>query len=230
MVAVKEFTWEEISSPDFSHPTRAAWREAVMVIAQRAKETLPECHGRVDAAVKIVLSGDVELLGGGKARIASQSNGTTTYTVCNGSCECQDFPHAPSGWCKHRIAAGIQTRAAGLAKTMEPSASAQTAAPTALPEAPASVNCHVTIGGRDVQVTLRDTDESRLLQRLEAVLALYPLAQAAPGAPAQPSAPEQQPTPEGWCIVHSVHMTKQTNQRGSWWSHKAHDGAWCKGK
>ena len=45
MVAVKEFSWEEVSSPDFS--ARAAWREAVAAIADQAKAKLPECNGRV---------------------------------------------------------------------------------------------------------------------------------------------------------------------------------------
>ena len=48
-------------------------------------------------------------------------------------------------------------------------------APPPLPEAPASVNCHITIAGRQVQLTLRDSDEARLLERLQAVLALYPM-------------------------------------------------------
>src|SRR5213594_2515817 len=99
MVAVKEFSWEEVSSPDFG--ARAAWREAVAEIAAKAKETLPECNGRVDSAVKIVLAGDVELQADGTARVASQTNGTTKYFVVNGECECKDFPKAPSGWCKH---------------------------------------------------------------------------------------------------------------------------------
>lgn len=93
-------------------PARQAWREAVAEIAAKAKETLPECHGRVDKAVAIVLNGDVELLPDGKAQVASQSNGTTAYFVVNGTCECRDFPKAPSGWCKHRIAAGLAKRVA----------------------------------------------------------------------------------------------------------------------
>ena len=91
-------------------PARAAWRAAVAEIAAKVKETLPECNGRVDSAVKIVLAGDVELLEGGKAKVASQSNGITVYHVVNGECTCKDFPKAPSGWCKHRIAAGIAKR------------------------------------------------------------------------------------------------------------------------
>ena len=69
MVAVKEITWEEASAPGFETTTRRAWREAVAEIAERAKQTLPECNGRVDKAVAIVLNGDVELLADGKRRV-----------------------------------------------------------------------------------------------------------------------------------------------------------------
>jgi hypothetical protein len=53
--------------------------------------------------VAIVLAGDVELLPEGKAKVASQSNGTTKYFVVNGACECPDFSKAPQGMCKHRV-------------------------------------------------------------------------------------------------------------------------------
>ena len=46
-------------------------------IAEKAKAKLPECNGRVDKAVALVLNGDVELLPDGNAKVASQSNGTT---------------------------------------------------------------------------------------------------------------------------------------------------------
>lgn len=97
------------------NPARTAWREAVAIVADRAKAALPECNGRVDKAVAIVLAGDVELLPEGKAQVASQSNGTTKYFVVNGACECPDFPKAPQGMCKHRIAYGIYKRAKTLA-------------------------------------------------------------------------------------------------------------------
>ena len=35
--------------------------------------------------------------------------------------------------------------------------------------------------------------------------------------------------PPGWCAGHKVQMKQQTNERGSWWSHRAPDGSWCKG-
>jgi hypothetical protein len=113
---VTEYYWE---SDTWSHPTgehavRAAWREAVQEIAERAKATLPECNGRVDAAVRIVLADDVELLDDTTAKVASQSNGQVVYHVVNGECTCKDFPKAPSGWCKHKIAAGLFKRATAL--------------------------------------------------------------------------------------------------------------------
>src|SRR5436853_3919452 len=103
MTIVTQFSWDDIASPDFDNPARRAWRAAVAEIAVKAKETLPECNGRVDSAVKIVLAGDVELLPDGKAQVASQSNGTTQYFVVNGECQCKDFPKAPSSWCKRRL-------------------------------------------------------------------------------------------------------------------------------
>src|SRR5262245_53642345 len=107
MAIVTSYDWE---SDTFTHhpgdnPARVAWREAVAEIAEKAKQTLPECNGRVDSAVKIVLAGDVELLPDGKAQVASQSNGQTVYHIVNGSCNCKDYSKAPSQWCKHRIAA-----------------------------------------------------------------------------------------------------------------------------
>src|SRR6266705_5779502 len=104
MAIVTEISWDDMwsgkSLPE--SPARKAFREAVADIAEKAKATLPECNGRVDAAVKMVLAGDVELLTDGKAKVASHSNGTVEYIVCNGTCECKDFPKAPSGWCKHK--------------------------------------------------------------------------------------------------------------------------------
>ena len=227
MVAVKEITWEEASAPGFETTTRQAWRAAVAEIAERAKQTLPECNGRVDKAVAIVLAGDVELLADGKAKVASQSNGTVVYHLVNGHCDCKDFAKAPHGFCKHRLSAAIARRAQELVKAKLADMSghaeasgqpAQPEAPTApLPEAPASVNVHLTVSGRQVQLTLRDSDESRLLARLDAVLQRFPVADK----PADE-------TPQ--CPTHGVPLKLNHGKDGrSWWSHKTADG-WCKGK
>jgi len=84
-------------------PDRAAWREAVATIADKARAKLPECNGRVDSAVKLVLAGDVELLPDGTAKVASQSNGSAAYQVVNGHCDCRDYEKAPHNFCKHRV-------------------------------------------------------------------------------------------------------------------------------
>ncbi len=77
LLIVAQFSWDDIASEDFGNPARQAWRTAVAEIAEKAKATLPQCNGRVEKAVAIVLNGDVELLPEGKAKVASQSNGTT---------------------------------------------------------------------------------------------------------------------------------------------------------
>ena len=116
MTMVTEYDWE---SDTWTHHTgenaaRQAWREAVQEIAERAKATLPDCAGRVDRAVQIVLNHDVELLEDGKAKVASQSNGQVVYHLVNGECSCKDYAKASSNWCKHRIAAGLFKRATAL--------------------------------------------------------------------------------------------------------------------
>jgi len=121
--------------------TRAIWREAVTAVAEKAKATLPQSNGHIDKAVALVLAGDVEVLGDGTARVASQSNGQTIYRIVNGHCDCRDYEHAPESWCKHRLAHAIAKRAYPLAKVkLEASTNgqatpAQPAAPMA-PEAP----------------------------------------------------------------------------------------------
>jgi hypothetical protein len=101
MVAVREIPWEEASAPGFEQTTRQAWREAVAEIAEKARTKLPECSGRVDSAVKIVMAGDVELMPDGTARVASQSSSSTTYHIVNGHCDCRDYEKAPHNFCKH---------------------------------------------------------------------------------------------------------------------------------
>jgi hypothetical protein len=207
--------------PNGTTPARDAWRVAVAEIAAKARETLPECHGRVDAAVKLVLAGDVELLADGTATVASQSHGTTQYWVVNGECPCKDFPKAPSQWCKHRIAAGLAKRVAARLRAQwdAPAGTREAAAAgarPALPEAPVSVNVYITLGGRQVQVTLRGTDEREVLARLDAVLARYPLPTTPADAPA-PSTPAPAGDAAPTCPAHGVRLHPSTKRAGSWY-------------
>src|SRR5215468_12716188 len=110
--------------------TRALWREAVTAVAERAKATLPQCNGRVDKAMALVLNGDVDMLGDGTARVASQSNGETVYHIVNGHCDCKDYPKAFEGWCKHRLGHAIAKRAYPLAKAQLEAVSQPAAAET----------------------------------------------------------------------------------------------------
>jgi hypothetical protein len=103
-------------APSTLSSDRAAWREAVAAITEKAKAKLPECNGRVDKAVALVLNGDVELMPDGTAKVASQSNGTTAYHVVNGHCDCPDYEKAPHNFCKHRLSAAIARRAQELTK------------------------------------------------------------------------------------------------------------------
>ena len=83
----------------------------------------------------------------------------------------------------------------------------------ALPEAPASVNVRLCIGGADVQWTLRDADEDRLAERLERLLARFPQAAKAPkGEAAQPSTAQ---TPQSRADL-SRAWTDEGEQQGSW--------------
>jgi len=222
MVAVRTISWEEASAPDFEQTTRHTWRAAVADIANKAKAKLPECSGRVDSAVKIVLAGDVELLPDGTARVASQSNGTTAYHVVNGHCDCRDYEKAPHNFCKHRLSAAIARRAHELITAKRADANGKVEAaqpqptPAPLPEAPASVNVHLDFAGRQVQLTLRDSDESRLLARLETILQRYPVATT-----------YADPTPQ--CPTHGA-MKPSTKGKGFYCPHKLADGSWCKGK
>jgi hypothetical protein len=65
----------------------------------------------------------------------------------------------------------------------------------------------VQIQGRDCQITLRDTDEARLLARLQALLQQFPVEQ---------SASSPQGSPEGFCAIHNVPM-RQTSKNGRTW-------------
>jgi hypothetical protein len=65
-----------MSAPLSPTTDRMAYREAVATVAAKAKATLPECNGRVEKAIKLVLAGDVALLDPERAEVASMSNPT----------------------------------------------------------------------------------------------------------------------------------------------------------
>ena len=101
---------------------------------------------------------------------------TRYYRLVGTTCTCTDFTSgkAPASWCKHRIAAGLQKRVLQVLEAEAPRDSdtpAQDITISApLPEAPASLNFRAMVGGFETQITLRDHDEGRLLDRLQGLL------------------------------------------------------------
>jgi hypothetical protein len=214
---------------------RTHYRALVAEMAAKAKDRLPESvNGRIEAAVKLVLSHDVEPQDDGTILVGSSTDPLKQYRLEGTSCECQDFTRgqAPDGWCQHRIAAGLQRRVqellaaqAGTQVYRDHDGLGNTDS-TSLPEAPASVNCYLAIDGRQVQLTLRDRDEGRLLERLAVVLRQYPQPPPAP----QGASPQRTGVQEiGWCQKHQCGMTLNDKNGKQWWSHHTADG-WCKGK
>src|SRR5712692_4972901 len=100
MVAVKEFSWEEISAPDFGNPAGQAWPQAVAQVEEqlRAKlrvEVLPE---RMRKALDLVRADAVTLHADGTASVQS---GNQTYTL-SPECKCADAKHRAE-LCKHAV-------------------------------------------------------------------------------------------------------------------------------
>jgi hypothetical protein len=110
------------------------------------------------------------------------------------------------------------------APAQQPGHGAQEPVQPALPEARCSVNVHVTIAGRQVQLTLRGDDETEVLERLAAVLQQYPVS--------APASPQGQGQEKGWCAVHACAMKWNAGKEGrkGWYSHRVEDGSWCKGR
>jgi hypothetical protein len=187
---------------------RAELRYHLEALAVKARAAVPDLNGRLERALKLVLTGDVHLLADGTARVSSATEPLTTYKVA-AACTCHDYPRAPRGLCQHKLAAIFTARLHHLLPpvpdagepwpepetpsaepsdapdrtTTLPAASLPAQATPVHHEAPCSMNVHVTLGGRDVLVTLRGVDEGEVLTRLERLLERFPAGGSA-GAPA----------------------------------------------
>jgi hypothetical protein len=90
-------------------------------------------------------------------------------TAAGITCDCIGFVN--QGMCRHIRAAQLFQVAQPEPEVLpewkpEPIA-------TALPEAPASINAYIMLSGHKCQITLRDTDETRLMERMATLLAQY---------------------------------------------------------
>jgi hypothetical protein len=226
---------------DFATTGTLTFTQALAQAERLATEALPAAlHGRLTCAVSLVKEGHCFQAEGGTWTVDSASTHGKTYTP-NGTCVCHDvhYNQPPRGLCKHRLAVYLSRKVQALLTVAQtpPASAVRTfcadfpqpevvSSGYNLPEAPASVNVRVQIGGREVQWTLRDTDEKRLATRLEALLQRYPVAQPTPQASSPKMVQEI-----GYCAKHHVEMTLNTKENRQWWSHYDETaGRWCKGK
>jgi hypothetical protein len=181
-VNLTEWEWASQENP-LELPAHKAWRTAVAAVAASAKRALPEANRRIDNAVKLILSGGVELLPNGTARVASQSDPKTFYVVKGRGCTCPDALYgAKDGWCKHLLATLILKRTTAMVKrqmeanrdrpaSVRERASASAEKVPKFQEASASYTLKLPLSGLDVVVTLCDTSEQALFPRVRLLLA-----------------------------------------------------------
>jgi hypothetical protein len=194
---------------------RTQYREVLASLVQKTQTRFPDLNGRLTKATKLALLEDVELHDDGSATVHSASDPTRHYRIVEGTCTCRDWEHAPEHLCQHRLAAGLVRKAHAL---MPPTA--EPAPAPVLGEAPCSVNCHVMIGGRPVQVTLRGHDEGEVLTRLAVVLERYP----------QPQSTTKATQSQDWCPIHQTALLVNEKNGRQWRSHRLPEGGFCKGR
>jgi hypothetical protein len=112
--------------------TADAWHAALRTVADKAKQALPQSASRIDRAMALVLDGAVALQPDGSARIASQRRGQLVTWTVDGPCDCPDGANAPEGWCKHKLAVALLTRAQALVTEAPPTPVGGDPAPPAL--------------------------------------------------------------------------------------------------
>ena len=90
--------------------------------------------------------------------------------------------------------------------------------------------------GYPCELEITGDDSTELMKRADALLdwiALSggkPLAAAPAPAAATPPPAEEPPAYPSWCPIHETKMTKHSKSGQVWYSHKAPDDTWCRGK
>ena len=103
---------------------------------------------------------------------------------------------------------------------------------TEMTEAPASINFRVVDNdGYNFQITLRDTDEMKLMTRTGKLKVWLASKNIVPenqplAAPQQDGFPAADP---GYCTIHSTAMKQRGSGGDTWFSHKVGDD-WCRGE
>lgn len=117
--------------------------------------------------------------------------------------------------------------------THEPPAEGATETPaTGYPES--TLCLRLEVEGIGLSWTLRGSDESmstrlpRVLDYLKRLQARLPRPSPTPQAATVP--PPQLEEHEDWCPIHQAAMRRQSNDRGSWYSHRVPGEGYCKGR
>ena len=175
------------------------FHQALTQAEAQARSTLDvTLHERLSCAVALVKDGRVFQTSTGLWQVDSSTAGVA-YSP-NGTCKCDDYHFNKPRYCKHQLAMFLNQRVLSLMRQ---------------PPAP-------VVPGRQVQLTLRDADEGRLLQRLQAVLRQYPLPEPAKAA--------SQKQADGYCALHETALHLHHGKDGrSWYSHRLPEGGFCKG-
>jgi hypothetical protein len=159
-------------SPTTFTPDRQRFRAVLAELADKARTTLPECNGRVEKAVALVLAGDIAYdPQTSTALVSSCSDPTKVYKVRGKVCECKDYDRAPQHLCKHVLGVMFLIRVEQTLAAEAPQAQPREASRGALGEAAASANFRAMVGQFEVQFTVRGHDEAEVFTRLQTLLA-----------------------------------------------------------
>lgn len=236
------------------------WRQAVLEVAARATNAMPASVNHIEAAVDIVLADDVIPESRDRFRVGGAAD-PELYIVQEGVCSCPDADRQPGGWCRHKFASVFYDRArqavqaAAAAAPEEPEAAdddaqyevtaagrkalVDTATQPAwqVAQAPSSVSIQWITGGVECRLTLRDSTDAGLFERIKKVLPRIHTKVEEDRAKQQAAIDEAhaagKPTPESSCPIHQVEMKQYPRDAkpgdATWYSHKLDDGSWCKG-
>jgi hypothetical protein len=196
--------------------------------AASALET-PQNKERLQSAMDLVLINAVTLHHNGSSTVAS---GQSSYEIDpQKGCSCPDAQHRTKQ-CKHTLAVELYKQARTLLETpaggAEPLPSPPQSALWQVHEAPASCCLKFFLGGVECMYTMRDTDDEKLFARVRRIL---PRVQEKVGSNGQKAGnSESSGDDPSRCTIHNVPMKRYTKGDQVWYSHKAPDGSWCRGK
>lgn len=95
---------------------------------------------------------------------------------------------------------------------------------------PSTIDLVVVICDREMILFLHDTDDMRLLARVETILNKYPGVPSLPAPAAMPEPADQPQSKPHWCAVHQCVMSLKRGKNGdTWYSHQRDTGGWCRG-